>query len=326
MSHLHEKSPCCLGKIYRFGKRRRQCKTCRMTWSVWKKKRGRNRIRINSAAATAFIEHRCLPVRKRAGTRNVNQYRLSRSRVHLASTAPWPSVPRDCDLIAVADAFVKYLENTWYTWYLILVRPIENTNAVILPPHHRSCTESITGWREAFNAIDPDVMSRIKALVCDGHCGLVLEAKWRQWKLQRCHYHLIARLQSRRSKWRTSRHYTEGKRIYELVHSVLAEQDSQILPSSLNALEEISWTNSSAEIRKVLSGFVNHYEDYRTYLRYPALQLPTTNNTAETLVGLIEELSRRGRGFRSVRALNEWITAFIKTRKTILCRPKNQQN
>lgn len=326
MTTLHEKSPCCRGAVYRYGRRRRQCSICHRTWSAWKKKRGRRRLRIHTASAQAFIEHRRAPIRKQAGTRNKNQYRLARSRSYAAKHLSWPAIPEGGDVIAVADALVKHLEGRWHTWYFILVRPIDGTDAVILPPHYRSGTEVSGGWREAFDAVDQTLQSRIKALVCDGHRGLVAEAKWKEWRLQRCHFHLIARLQSRRSKWRTSRHYEEGKHIYELAKRVLTEQNIQIIQTALNELEEISWSNSSSDIRKVLSGLVRYYEDYRTYLAHPNLRLPVTNNTAESLIGLIEEMGRRGRGFRTVQALNEWIMALVKTRKTIQCRPKNQQN
>lgn len=237
MNKIHEKSPCCRGDIRRYGRRRRQCSICHKTWSVWQKKRGRKRIRVNIVSAVAFIEHCRTPIRKQAGTRNKNQYRLARSRQHLVSTVPWPSVPQKGNLIVVADALVKYLEKGWHAWYLILVR-----------------------------------------------------------------------------------HYEEGKRIYELVKTVLTAPDEQILAPVINELEEISWTSNSPGIRTVLGGFVNHYQDYRTYLTRSDLRLPTTNNTAETLVGLIEELSRRGRGFRTVQTFNKWIAAIIKIRKTVRCR------
>lgn len=131
MNKIHEKSPCCRGDIRRYGRRRRQCSICHKTWSVWQKKRGRKRIRINIVSAVAFIEHRRTPIRKQAGTRNKNQYRLAHSRQHLVSTVPWPSVPQKGNLIVIADALVKYLEKGWHAWYLILVRPVEGAEAII---------------------------------------------------------------------------------------------------------------------------------------------------------------------------------------------------
>jgi len=330
MLKQREKSPCCRGGVRRFSARRRQCILCGKTWRVWKKKRGRRKIRVSLDIARRFVFNRLLPTRApRSGvrqTRNERQYRLSLSRAISAKTLPWPLIPEGGSLIAVADALVKYIENQWHTWYFILVRRPKDNEAVILPAYHQKGTETVAGWRAAFDRVEKTVFSRIQALVCDGHRGLTFEAKWRGWLLQRCHFHLIARIQSRRSKWRTSQHAKEGQRIYDLVKRVLLEKDKSRLPPLINALEEIAWYTPSGDLRSTLKGFVNHYEEFRAYLAHPALRLPTTNNTAETLVGLVEDVSRRARGFKRISAFDEWVSCVIKTRKTIRCVPQKSTN
>ena len=330
MNILHEKSPCCRGVVRRFGGRRRQCKVCGKTWSMWQRTRGRTRLRVSPDLAHRFIDIRLLPVRvSRSGasqSRNERQYRLAASRRQCAMRCPWPTQPPAESLIAVADALVKQVERQWYTWYFVLVRGLSDTKAVILPPYYERGTETVQGWDHAFSAVPQDIQSRIRALVADGHRGLVFRAKRQNWHLQRCHFHLIARLQGRRSRWRTGRHTAEGKRIFYLVHQLLTVPNEALLLPLMNELEEIGWTSGSPEIRRVLIGFINHLHDYRTYLRYPELLLPVTNNTAETLIGLVERVSRHARGFRTVSVLHEWITVVIKTRRTIRCAPKNQQN
>lgn len=287
-------------------------------------------MRVSVEVARRFVFHRALPTRApRSGvphTRNERQYRLSRSRTLCAGALPWPSVPQEGPLIAIGDALVKYIEHEWRTWYFILVRRAEDDAAVILPPYHRKGTETVAGWRAAFDQVHKAVLSRIQALVCDGHNGLTLEARWRGWILQRCHFHLIARIQSRRSRWRASRHAEEGERIYDLVKQVLTlKEQSRVLPL-INELEEIAWHMPSRDLKSTLKGFVNHYEEFRAYLRHPRLRLPTTNNTAETLIGLVEEVSRRARGFQRISTFDEWISCVIKTRKTIRCAPPKSTN
>lgn len=330
MTNIHEKSPCCREDVRRFGGRRRQCVRCGKTWRVWKRKRGRKKIRVSPSIARQFVFHRVLPTRApRAGvrhTRNERQYRLSRSRACCAQTLPWPSVPQEGPLIAIADALVKYIEREWHTWYFVLVRKREGGRAVILPAYHRKGTETVMGWRAAFDQAGEAVLSRIQALVSDGHRGLTFEAKWRGWLLQRCHFHLIARIQSRRSKWRTSQHTEEGRRIYGLVAQVLTAAEETRLPPLINALEEIAWHTPSHDLQRTLLGFVNHYEEFRTYLAHPLLRLPTTNNTAETLIGLVEDVSRRARGFRTISVFHEWVSCVIKTRRTIRCAPRKSTN
>lgn len=330
MNKKHEKSPCCREKIWRLNERRRQCAKCKKTWRVWKRKRGRRRIRTSSNIAHRFVFHRFLPTRfdmsGLSANRNKRQYRLAKSRQCCFSSCLWQSPPRNGKLIVIADALVKFVEKKWHTWYFTLVRPIDSNQATVLPPYHRQGTETTTGWRKAFDAMEKDILSRIEAIVCDGHRGLISESIWRKWKLQRCHFHLIARLQGRRSKWKSSRHYEEGWRIYTLVKQVLEDRNEAELMTAINELEEISWTSGSPAIRRIISGFVNHFHEYRTYLKYPELRLPTTSNTAESFIGLVEEVCRRARGFKNLKVLNEWIICVSKTRAFIKCNGKNIPN
>jgi len=330
MNKKHEKSPCCKENIWRISGRRRQCATCKKTWRVWKRKRGRRRKRTSHDLAHKFVFHRLLPVRAgfpaTATSRNRRQYRLAQSRRFCASTCVWKQPSSDKKLIMVADALVKFVENRWQTWYFIFVRSIDSDSAVALPPYHRQGTETITGWREAFDSVDVGVLSRIQALVCDGHRGLTDGARERGFKLQRCHFHLIARIQNQRSRWKSGRNYQEGQHIYTRVKQVLEDPSDENLAPVLNELEEMSWTSSSAELRRVLGGFVNNFQDYRTYLHYPKLNLPTTNNTAESFIGTVEEVCRRARGFKNLTVLSEWIMCASKTRGGIKCRGRSIPN
>lgn len=330
MTKQQEKSPCCRGGIRRFGGRRRQCIECKKTWRVWKAKQGRRRLRISSDIAHRFVLHRSLPTRApRSGvfqSRNERQYRLACARRRCVMTCPWPYVEKAGQLIAVADALVKYAAGAWHTWYFILVRAVNANEAVILPPYHRRGTETSTGWREAFEAVDVFTRNRIVALVSDGHRGLTYEAKRRGWLIQRCHFHLISRIQSRRSKWKTSQHYEEGMRLFILVKRVLTEKDEPNLQQAINELKEAGRQTPSRDLRSTLLGFVNSYREFRTYLHHPHFGLPTTNNTAEAMIGLVEEASSRARGFARVATIHEWIVCVVKTRKTIRCAPGNQPN
>ena len=327
MKKIHVKSPCCGAGVVRYGSRRRQCLWCRSTWVIRPKRRGRRRRRIMGTLAFRYLAHECIPVTHRRGTLtgSARSARLRLERDELLRRRPWRTIPKG-PLIAVADAIVRHTKTGWYTWFLILVRAIEETEAVILPPVCLRGAETCQRWRQAFSEIPPSVTGRIVALVSDGHLGLVTEAKWRGWHIQRCHFHLLARIQSRRSRWRIARHKAEAGLIFQHIRNVLKRHDESTLTNSLNILEEIGWTSTSPEIRKVLSGFVRNYQDYRTYLVHPELNLPTTNNAVESLNALIQALCQRARGFRTLSSLNEWITALCKARGTMKCRGNYQQN
>lgn len=331
MKKLHEKSPCCQGQIRRFGQRRRQCVACKRTWRVWRKKRGRKKYRISADFLVGYLGHQIPSLRGLAKRRSLSEavlkYRLKKSRQKFVAKTPWPILPQEKQLIAIADAMVQYTQNGWHTFYFILIRATKNNQAVVAKPYIRKGTETYDGWSEALEELPHKVRSSIAALVCDGHGGLVNCARKYGWLIQRCHFHLIARLQSRRSKWRTGRHQEEGKRIYSLVKRVLTIKNKKAILRALMELEEIGWLSSSPEIGRTLSGFVKNYEDYRTYLKYPELNLPKTSNTAESFIGCIRKLCQRTRGFASLYSLKEWIEALIKYKKFIKCNGvRNQPN
>ncbi len=208
----------------------------------------------------------------------------------------------------------------------MLVRGMNTNEAIILPPFFRCGTETALGWKMAIDTIPKDILMRIRAIVCDGHVGLTTEAKWRAFFLQRCHFHLLARIQSRRSRWRIGRHKREAQLIFKHANIVLKCLDEKMVYDSVCVLDEIGWTSTSPEIRKTLSGFVKNYRDYRTYLKHPELNLPTTNNTAESLAGMIASLKHRLKGFPTLKSFTEWIIALLKFKKKIKCNGFYQQN
>lgn len=330
MKNKHAKSPCCDAGVVRFGQRRRQCLACQKTWRLRQKKRGRKRHRTSSLFAEQYFNHELpamLGLARRSGrSRRQLELKLRQSRDWFADHAPWPIVPETGSLICIGDGFVFQLRQQWYTCHLILVRHIESEDAVILPPVILLGTETQTSWQQAFETVPVAIRSRVKALVCDGHRGLVNFAKREHWLIQRCHFHLLAAIGGRRSRSRRSRHWAEGQRIYQLVKAVLTTADEVIVPRLLQQIDDEALTTSSPELRKYLRGFVTAWEDFRSYRYHPELNLPTTNNTAESLAGCLTELLHRARGFSSLSAIEKWFAAFVKYKKTIKCRGSSQPN
>ncbi len=327
MKKLHEKSPCCGEEIYIHCRKRRRCKECGKTWTVWKKKRGRKVKRIQKNLAPSYVNREVLPMRveRKNQSRNQRQHALQKSRQWCALQNPWAEIPNG-PLIVVADGMVKYCKKRWYTWYFILVRSTTGNQAVILPPYYQEGTETISGWRSAFAGMSEQVRERTVVLVSDGHRGLVTQAQREGWSIQRCHFHHLKRLQAQRSRWRTGRHQEEAEDIYTCSKAILTETDERKINDYLVHLTELKDNTISKEVKKVLSGFIRNYRDYRTYLKYPELNIPTTNNTSEALVGLVERLAQHARGFRNPKTFNEWICVLFKTKKFILCRGNIPQN
>jgi hypothetical protein len=289
---------------------------------VWPKQRGRTKKRIDTTLVKRFIERELLPLRvtksARSKTPREKQYALTQSLNWWVTEGPWPPIPNG-PLIAVADAVVKYLGTQWQSWYFIVVRSVHSDEAVMLPPYHQQGTEVTSGWLHAFARVDAQVHERIVALVSDGHRGLRKVAHDAGWLQQRCHFHLLKRLQAQRSRWPTGRHREEAERIYRHTKAVLTT--TRPITHDLAVLRELAETSTSREVRVVIRGFLSNYEDFRTYLRHPELHLPTTSNTAESLVGMVESMATRSRGFKGPVAFHKWIIALIKVKKKIKCRP-----
>lgn len=328
MKKKQEKSSCCDGNIIGHGAKRKKCVACGRTWSLWKKKRGRKKVRADVNIVQQYLNGERASSARMSTRRKVSessiQNRVTRSRDVFIRTTPWREVP-DGDLILIADAVVELIGRSWMTAYLMLVRSVEGDTAVILPPRFIRGRETPAGWSEAIDGIDPAILSRIKALVCDGHAGLTSQSMWRKWLLQRCHFHLIASIRARRARTPMARHHGEAHTLMAHARIILTDPDERTVTASLSVIEEVGWLSSSKIVRKVISGFVRNHRDYRTYLEHPKLNLPTTSNSAESVASLIGNTKRRLRGFKTARSFELWVVATLKLKGVVKCR-KNPQN
>lgn len=322
MKQIREKSPCCQSSVWRFGERRRRCSVCQKTWRVWKKNRGRKKNRLNFNSLFQYFE------RKSKNTRLNKKILSARLRLILEkfnAETPWPKIPKG-PLIVVADGLIEYFGNKKYAVYFIIIRSISNSRAYIFPPYMREEGEVVLGWKEAFEKLPNEVLSRICALVCDGHGGLVYLAKTHGWALQRCHFHLIYNIAHFSSFGHLNQTHNMGLRIKNLVQVILHHKDTEAISLALVALQKIKNGITSRSFKTVISGFLKHYEDYRTYLNYPQYFLPTTSNSAEFLNSQIRDIQYRARGFRTPKSFFSWVIGFCKYKKFVTCRSKIQPN
>ena len=313
MNIIHVKSSCCHLPVWHHGARRRYCSGCGRSWTLRKKRRGRKRSRrYNGKELIRYFATRA---------RKVSVFSIRKELEYFLTHSSWPSVPKG-RLIVVADAFYVRVAKKRLTVYLALVRPVHDKTAIIFPPTLADGVESYVGWRAHFATLPLDVSRRLIAAVCDGRVGLVALMRERNLILQRCHFHLLARIQIKRSKLPSSFHYEEGARLYHLARTALTMPES----AARLALNELSAEARRAPrgLRTVLSGLVLNYKDYRAYCRYPLLNLPRTTGSAESLISSIRELLRRMRGVRTRGALERWLRAYLKYRRTIRC--NSQQN
>lgn len=327
MTTLHEN---CGGSIIRWGGRRRRCGRCGATRSMWKRRRGRKRQRVLRALVHKYVQREMPPLSIAARQRTQSKHQLQRALKHSVEYfllhTPWPAISTKTVIIAVADAVMVHVEKRIYTFYLILLRPVDDNRAVITKPYIQEGKESWHGWQKAFQTLSPEVHRLIVALVCDGHRGLYSVAQRNSWYIQFCIFHILAKIQGRRSRWAHSRHQGEGTRLYQVLKSVLTSTSEQEVSCALNELKELQMHTCSPQLKGYLSGFIKRHHLYRTYLIHPELHLPRTSNSAEALIRIIRTLLSRAHGFRTKDSLMHWIEALLKSRKTIACNGFRQQN
>lgn len=331
MKKIHEKSPCCGGEIRRFGGRRRQCKQCKKTWTVWKKKTGRKEKRVSKQLAINFLNNLSLSAYAQGKYRNKQARTLNRqlekSRNLFCRTTAYPPLPQKENLILIADAKIKLIDKQWYTLFVMLVRSTEKDKATILPAILLKGKETQSAWQKVLDSLDISIKTRIKAIVCDGHVGLINYAKRKRWIIQRCHFHLLSAIQGRRSRWSKSNHQQEGILVHNLVEDILTNSDEDQLQKSLSLLENLALNTTSKQLKRILLGFINSYEYFRNYLYHPEFNLPNTSNTAESLNSCIQNMFQKSRGFRTPQSLEKWTEALIKNKRFVMCKPaKNQQS
>lgn len=328
MNKKHEKSTCCKSKIIRFGNRRRQCTQCHRTFRMWQRKRGRKKRRVTIRFALSFLCRDVASLASLARKRNCSethlQTLLKRSRDLFIQHTSWPQIPEG-QLLLIADAVLEYIEQKWHTVYLMLVRSVSGTEAFLIPSVIALGTETPEGWKQALHTISPSIKTRITAIVCDGHNGLIIEAKLSHWIIQRCHFHLIARLQMRLS-WRIPEKRMNTEIIFSHIYTILQSRDLMAVHRSLAVLVVKRKDSSSKEIRRILAGFITNYQHYRSYLVYPEYNLPTTNNSAESLASSIADLKHRLRGFPTITSFKQWVMALLKFKKKITCNGFYQPN
>lgn len=266
---------------------------------------------------------RALPsLRHLAQTRGIPvtriQYRLRRSLKNLLIHPSWVSPRSQVPLIAIADAIWQWIGGERYTLHIILLKPVNSTEAVIFPPLLYKGNETL-GWPMAFAQLPLEWKTRIIALVGDGNAGLLAVAYREHWLIQRCHAHLRRFLNNYLRTGLRGTKRVLAKEVHDLVTIMLTSRDRLTVARTALQLRAIYHGTNSHGIRKVISGFLKHVPEYRTYLDHQDIDLPTTTNAAESLNNLIRELQRRSRGFCSPQSFLRWVNAVLMTKKTMVC-------
>jgi hypothetical protein len=319
------KSTCCRAKIRRFSGRRRQCGTCGRTWSVRPRRRGRKALRTDDRLVQrVLIDQRSLTqiAKSRGLSRQALSHRFRRvlqSRFHLSRIES----AHDEDLILLADGlWFKFRGRPWVL-YLMALRPVSADQASFLDPILLEGPESKHAWKRAFASVASNRLIRVCALVGDKFKGCRSIAEENGWALQLCHYHLIAQLERSQGKRRLNlKARTLRREAYRLVQKALLTSDWKELGWIVFCLKAIvAEPVLPTAYKRVVKGFLRHMDHYHTYLAYPNLRLPTTNNSSEAMGRRVRDLMGRTRSLSSPTSLRLWATEYIRRKPVIACRP-----
>ena len=323
MKTLHVKSPCCRGRINRFGKRRKQCSVCKHTWRTRRKRRGRDRKRINLRLATrTLIERRTFLHQRRQGGISQSGFsrRLAKALRAVVLSKQSRYLPSGPYALLGDGLYFKFQRMDWVL-YAMAVKPIRSHRAFFLNPVLLSGKESYERWRMVLATLSPETKKRILAFVSDGFRGSKLVAKEHGWIHQRCHFHLLMALIRRhgRRSYRVKGSAVREK-LLTVVRVLLTTTDDTVMRTQkLKAQRLLSHSLCPPWIRKQTVEFLRTLDDFRAYLNHPSLNLPTTTNSIESTGKLIRKATSTARTPQSVllRA-----TAFLRLRKSITCNGK----
>lgn len=327
MKHVHAKSPCCRGTIIHFGNRRRQCTRCGATWSIRPQKRGRKRRRIRgSLIDTVFSDKRTLTslARRKDISQPAMTKRFRRS-LDWYLRRPDAAPPlRAHHYALVADALWFRFNKERWTLYLRALKPTTRDTATLLDPVLLPGKENAWDWRQVIAETPQSLKTRIKAFVSDGFRGSKRIVKEYGWIFQRCHFHLIAQLQVRRGRRKTTiaGRYTREE-IYQTVRKVLVCKNRsrvKALKDHLRAL--IRRRDCPRKLKGIAREFLRNVSHFRAYLNHPALHLPNTTNTIESLNSIIRDLCG---SIRTPTSLTRWTHALLKHHSTFTCKRANHQ-
>lgn len=321
MATQHAKSLCCRGRINRFGKRRRQCKVCKRTWRIRKKRRGRKRKRIAVALLNRILLKRHTIAQERWHlhlSRNAIAERYANAmRAVARKSYSVKLLPRGPYVLLGDGLYFKFKRREW-VMYLMAVKSVRSKKACFLDPVLLEGRECYERWIQAVATISPTAKNRIRAFVSDGFRGSQLLSEQNRWLHQRCHFHLLANLVRGKGKRRYRiRSSSLRDKLLKAARIILSSRSTHALIQARKTIRRlISSPFCPPYIQKQTLEFLEREQDFRTYLQYPKLGLPTTTNAIESTGQMMRRATRTA---RTPKSLLLRATAFLRLKKFVVC-------
>lgn len=320
MKLIQVKSKCCKAKVIRYGGKRRQCKACKRTWSVRKRKRGRKAKRTSKKYVDKVFKDNMYVknIEKTSKLKVKNIYkRFEKSLKSFATKENKKHIKGD-GFIFIIDAKSKYFKDKsnskkeLWTIYSIIVKPTDSNEGYILDPILKKGRESTTNWIRIFKEEVPEnLKNKAIVLVSDGLRGIEKLAKEYNLIHQRCNFHILKELRKRIGKRKTTKGRNTRKAIYELVDDALKTGSKHNFPM----LIELSKREDCPKpMKMIVKEFIRRHSDFISYLRFPKLNIPRTTNAVESLHALYESKTAK---INTPRAWYRWCIAVARYKKNM---------
>jgi hypothetical protein len=237
---------------------------------------------------------------------------------------PPASLPKGPYVLVVDGVYFKFRRKEWVL-YLMAVKPVRSPRMYFLDPILVPGRERIEIWKEAINTIPQDIEKQIRGLVSDGLRGFQSLAQTHGWVHQRCHFHLLASLVRGKGK---RRYRTRGSsvrdEVLKLVRIMLADVSKAKRDCARQTLRtRITEQACPAYVRKHVIEFLEREQDFRTYLTYPKLNLPTTTCAMESTGRLVRRATRTA---RTPESLKLRAIAFLRLKRSVVCNGSDTPN
>lgn len=324
MNSKHARSPCCQARCRRFGPRRRQCTECGHTWTVRPRKRGRPRHRLAPSALKRVLVDGLTLTQLYSQRSEVGlpayRYRFRQALQRWVDRSCPQKLP-DGPLVLLADGLWFQFGGLPWVLYLTALKPCDGSQATFLDPLLLPGKEGATRWQEVIEALPPEAVPRIQAVVVDNLPGLQKIAARRGWALQLCHFHLLLKLLAQRGRVRYRlRGGSVREEIHGLIRCALEMPEGERHEAIIKRLHRLSGGDCGTERTKsMVREFLKDQRHYRTYLYRPELGLPKTTNTVESMCGVVRALLRRTRAGSNPYSVLLWSTALIRMRPHVVC-------
>jgi len=320
MKLLHKKSECCGAKIIRFGGKRRQCSVCKRTWRINLAKRGpkprRNQCNYLKKVFRHGFNVKQLSLNSKLSTDAI--YKIFAKNLNAVVERKRIVRINGSKLILVIDAEWHYFKKELWTLYFLAIKSTGSETVVILDPVLMFGKENATAWSEIFDQLPKSIKERIIALVSDGIRGIETIAENNNWIIQRCHFHLLSALQKRRGKRASTYGRLIREEIYNSVKIALADTSTRRLNIICKRLSFLSNEDGCPKAMKmIVRDFLRRFHEYRAYLDYSELKLPTTTNVMESVNSFVREKTKT---VKTPKAWHKWSTVCVRMKSKFTCK------